>query len=62
MNNYTRKTEKCLPTKNHPELMDLLIDLALLTQKYHVKKIASTVGITKQSLQQKVNQRKENRE
>lgn len=45
-----KTNKKCIPSREHPELMELLTDLGAFVKKWNVPKIASSVGISKQSL------------
>lgn len=54
----TYKKSKTKPTITYPELMELLVDIAIFTQKWTTPNIAQSVGISKQALQRQINKRK----
>jgi hypothetical protein len=39
------------PLTNHPQLTELLVDLAIFTRKWQTPQIAKTVGVKRQSLE-----------
>lgn len=50
---YTKKAKQ-IKISQYPKLLDLLVDIAIFTNKWTGPAIADSVGITKQALRQHV--------
>lgn len=44
-------------SKDHPELIDVIVDFAIFTRKYQAPDLAKIIGISKQGLEYHINKK-----
>lgn len=55
------KKSNCRVSVNHPELLNVLVDLALFTRKNQTPALAKALGITRQGLEKHIDKKEKNR-
>jgi len=57
--NTNQKRSAYHPSREHPELLELAVDVAVFARKWKPKRMARAIGITHQSLNEHIEKRNE---